>query len=92
MSKYKYTPTFKPTSKRYKKDAGCFCPICGDSLNDFANKGFPDKIPNSNGGFMNGMFRKLVTWHTCKSTWYEEWAIIGMSQLKRGDTIGKKER
>ena len=41
---------------------------------------------------MNGMFRKLVTCHTCKSTWYEEWAIIGMTQLKRGDTIGKKER
>lgn len=91
MSKHKYKPTYKPTSKRYRKEAGRFCPICDDRLNDYANKGLPELIPNVNGGYMNGMLRKLVTCHTCKSTWYEEWAIRGMTQLKRGDAIGEKE-
>ena len=91
MSKYKYKPTYRPTSKRYRKEAGRFCPICDDRLNDYANKGLPEKVTNLNGGFMNGMFRKLVTCHTCKSTWYEEWAIRGITQLKRGDAIGEKE-
>ena len=86
---YRFKPTFKPTSKRYAKHHGQYCPICEST--DSLIKGVPHSVRHSDGSYMKGIWETEVICSNCNSSWNEITQITGYIDMKRGDKVGTKK-